>query len=129
MGILYAGVIKEIFMYSGSDLITLQTALNTLTNSGFLQYDLNIGQVSPYLQISVSAAQLAMFPALSRLPQANQVINLYYTTDFTPPVATFISNFQTGVQNTVTGNAAILAEVNAALSNWPTFETTYNSFG
>jgi len=116
-------------MYSGADLDSLISALGTLTESGFLSYDLNIGQVTPYLSICVSQAEINMFPALARLPQAGAIINLYYTTNFSPLVADFISAFQAGVQATVSGNAGLLAEVNAALSNWSTFESTYNSFG
>ncbi len=116
-------------MYSGSDLDTLMSALATLTNSGFLEYDFNVGQKIPYLSITVSNSQIAAFPALATLPAGQKIINLYYTTDFTPDVDTFISNFQSGIKSAIDNNADLIAEINSQMSNWSTFETTYNSFG
>jgi hypothetical protein len=105
------------------------TALASLTESGFLQYDFNAGQVNPHLNISVSAAQIALFPLLQRAPQGPKIINLYFTTDFTPPVATFISNMQAGITATVDANASVMATINSQISNWAEFEQAYNSYG
>lgn len=116
-------------MYSGSDLTTLMTELASLTASGFLQYDFFIGQMNPYLRIYVSNYEQGLYPVLSRLPQAKEIIDLYYTTDFTPPVATFITNMTAGIQATVDANATLLTEISTAMSNWPTFVTAYNSYG
>jgi DNA replicative helicase MCM subunit Mcm2 (Cdc46/Mcm family) len=116
-------------MYSGSDLTTLMTQLASLTSSGFIQYDFFIGQMNPYLKIYVSNAQTAVFPVLTRLPNASKIIDLYYTTDFTPPVATFISDMTAGIKATVDSNAAALTAINTAFSHFSTFETTYNALG
>ncbi len=116
-------------MYSGSDLTTLMTALGSLTSSGFLQYDFFIGEMNPYLRIYVSNYEQGLYPVLSRLPQASKIVELYRTTDFTPPVATFISNITAGIKATVDGNATLLTEISTAMSNWPTFASTYNSYG
>ena len=116
-------------MYTGSDLDTLLTELYSLTSSGFLEYDFNVGQKIPYLSITVSQAQASQFPALATLPQGQKLINLYYTMDFTPPVATFITNMLAGIQATVDGNASLIANINSQISLWSSFVTTYNSYG
>ncbi len=116
-------------MYNDADLGTLMDALNSLTSNGFLQYDINVGQVSPYLSIVVSETQVSAFPVLARFPQGAALVNLYYTTDFTPPVATFISNFQTGMASKVNANQTIMSAISAQMANWTTFASTYNALG
>lgn len=81
-------------MYSAADLDTLMSALNVLTADNFFQYDFNVGTVIPYLKISISQAQIASYPAIQLLPLTQPLIAVYYTLDFTPPVATFIANMQ-----------------------------------
>jgi hypothetical protein len=116
-------------MYSGSDLTTLITALNTLTANGFLEYDFNVGEKIPYLNITLSSAQVSLISPILTQQQGYQLINLYYTTDFSPPVNTFIYNMNVGIKTTVDNNASVIASINNTVAYWPTFELTYNSYG
>lgn len=116
-------------MYSGSDLDSLMSALATLTTDGFFAYDFNVGQVNPYLSISVSPAQIVLFPALATLPLAAPLLNVFYSADFSAPVATFISNMQATIIAYVDGQAGRISAISAKVANWAGFASTYNSKG
>jgi hypothetical protein len=116
-------------MYAVSDLDTLFNALNAFTSDGFTQYDINTGQITPYLSITLSNTETQSFPVFYASSQGRELANLYYTTDFTPPIATFISNFQAGVAATVDSNTAILTAISAFVTAWPAFVAAYQSKG
>lgn len=116
-------------MYSGSDLDSLMSALATLTSDGFFAYDFNVGQVNAYLSVSLSPAEIALFPALATLPVAAPLLNVFYTKDFSSPVATFISNMQASISAYVDSQAGRISAITASVGNWSSFASTYNSKG
>ena len=116
-------------MYSGSDLVSLVSALDALTIDGFLQYELNLGQSHPFLIIKVSDAKVNAFPAFNVLPQAQTLIYVYQTSDFSIPVADFITAVQNGVRASINGNAALLAAVATQMAAFSAFAATYASKG
>lgn len=116
-------------MYSGSDLDSLMSALATLTADGFFAYDFNVGQLNPYLSVSVSPAQIDMFPALATLPIAAPLLNVFYTQDFSAPVDTFISNINSTISAYVDSQATRISGITAKVANWAGFASTYNSKG
>lgn len=81
-------------MYSGSDLTTLMSALDTLAADNFFQYDFNVGTKTPYLMVSISNTQIVLFPAIAILSTIAPLMSVYYTTDFSPPVSDFITAIQ-----------------------------------
>ena len=85
-------------MYTGQDLVDVQTALDALTSDDFFQYDFNLGTKYPYLSITISNAQQALYPSLKFLPQVQPLISVFYTADFSAPVADFIAAFQLAAQ-------------------------------
>jgi hypothetical protein len=94
-------------MYSGSDLDTLMTALNTLTSDNFFQYSFNVGQINSSLTITISNTWINSFPAIAQLAVTAPLLNVYFTTDFTPAVATFISNMQAACQSYADTNYSV----------------------
>ncbi len=116
-------------MYSGSDLLDVVEALDDLCADGFLEYDLNAGQVVPYLSINVSRSHVAAFPGLSMLPLGQVLVRLYQSSDFSMPAADFIVAFQDGVKAKVAANASVLAAVSAQFASWGAFASSYAAKG
>jgi len=105
-------------MYSGADLDTLLTALNTLTNDDFFEYDFNVGEIIPYLSITISGTQISLYPAIATSAETQPLIPVYYTTDFTPLVGDFIAAFQD----------ACSAYASSSYATWNDFYETYAAF-
>ena len=81
-------------MYTGQDLLDLQTALVDLTSDNFFQYEFYLGKANPYLNIRISDAWMASYPALDALSYIRGHLAVYSTTDFSIPVADFITAMQ-----------------------------------
>lgn len=108
-------------MYQGSDLTTLMTTLDALCADNFFQYSLNVGQANPHLTITISNYWQTQFPAIAILAAIQPMLSVYSTTNFSLPVADFITALQAGCH----------AYANARYSAWNAYYThavTFSAF-